>query len=257
MMEKRFRKGRKRFSAKGLLVIDVETEPVAKVIEIEHPTRTANRELRKNRRESVKKGTDPRLSSPMKPRIVRDDDEADGNEFRPGLNDISAHLIANLMANGMTQEFAAPLCGVPPGTLSYWLSVGRKRRQEIVDWWERARPMIDADDSDEEIVRKLGDCPTMIRHVTLINLVEKARAETHQALLLTVWDAAEGGDVPAAMWLLERMFSSIYGKQSRKPREDIDETPKALDEGARDPVQELQRRVLDYHKRKRATKNSR
>lgn len=250
-MAKRFHKGRKRFSAKGRP--NKEEPEIAQILE--HPTKTANRELRKNRRESLRKGLDPRLSSPLRPRIVRDDQDADASEFRPGLNDISAHTIANLIANGMSQEFAAPLVGVPAGTLSYWLSMGRKRRQEIVDWWERARPLIEADATDDEIGAKLGDCPTMIAHVRLINLVEKARAESHQSLLLTVWDAADGGDVPAAQWLLERLFSKQYGKQARQPLAPVDETPKALDGEVRDPVKELQRRVLEYSARKRSQRS--
>lgn len=265
-MTKKRSRDRKRFRLRGGASKD-ELPPLIPLPEpepdppepnlLEHPTKTATRALRRNLRESQKKGEDPRTTHPFKPRIVAfDEDGPASGEFRPGLNDITAYTIGNLIANGESQEFAAPMAGIPSGTMSWWLAQGRAKRESIMEWVAQAEPMITAGVTDEGIEAKLGPCPATDKYVLFANRVEKCKATCHKSLLSIVWERAiEAKDPVAAQWLLERLFAKQYGKhaqamaiaeQSGKGQEDAD---------AGDPVDELQRRIIERFERRRPSRS--
>lgn len=222
----------------------------------EHATKTATKAIRKNRQECKKKGINPKKTNPLRPVTSSFVPDGDQPDFVPGLNDITIHLISNLVRNGIYQEYAAEITGIAAGSMCGWLSVGRKRRSEIEYWLKRAEEMIDSDATDEEVAEELGECPESTKHVLFVNKIDRAKAEAHNNLFGVVWSAAHSGDVETAKWLLERMYPHLYGKYAQRLAMEAANAGPELDENAIDPVKELQRRVSEIVERSRAKSGS-
>lgn len=232
-------------------------EPTANILEL--PTRTANRAYRNNKRWAQKNGEDHRKTDPFVPKVVPLDKSS--GEFKPDLNDLTAYMIGNMVANGSSNKFAAPMAGIPSGTMSSWLTLGRRRRDEISEWLGRAAQMLEDGKSSEEIDHALGECGTVDKYVRFANRMELCEAEKHNNLFMVVWrSAVEEEEVTSAMWLLEKLFAKQYGKNASQialQNMPLREADKGQDDNVEgDPTQELQRRIVELVERRRTQNGS-
>lgn len=217
----------------------------------EHATKTATKAIRKNRAECLKKGVNAKGTNPLRPVTIDFVPDEEQPDFVPGLNDITIHTISNLVRNGIYQEYASEVCGIPSGTMCAWLGRGRKRRTEIEDWVKRAEELIAGGATDEALAEEIGECPDTTSQVRFVNIIDKAKAEAHNTLFGQVWQSAQAGDVETSKWLLERMYPHLYGKYAQRLALKAANGELEESDGI-DPVKELQRRVTEVIERARS-----
>ena len=110
--------------------------------------------------------------------------------------------IAELVAMGMGVERAAALAGVSKTAFHNWARAGREELERLAD----------AGDPEGE------PAPDKRLNVELVNALQKAQSAFILQRISRIKTAGENGSWQADAWLLERLFTSEFGRQVREPQ---------------------------------------
>jgi hypothetical protein len=104
-------------------------------------------------------------------------------------------MLCDLLKRGVPQVAACGVAGIPVSTLHSW----KKRAREAI----------------EDIPKGKEPAPDEAPFIDFLDRVEGARAEAEVRYSQMVFNAAQGGNVQAAMWWLDRAHPERWAQRQR------------------------------------------
>lgn len=120
--------------------------------------------------------------------------------------------IADLVATGMGVERAAALAGVSKTAFHNWARVGREELERLAAAGDP--------EGEPEASKRLN--------VELVNAVQKAQAAFILQRISRIKEAGENGAWQADAWLLERLHTQEFGRQTKESANRADENAGAI-----------------------------